>query len=141
MGDLICKFNLIRTQMMGRLLVNTKNEHFDLVSQHSPGDFDTAPPPSPDKRFARGSTMSRDGCIRRLGNSSVRFLHADTMCTTIPSCNNDNGNPLVVGRSNIVVGLHSINRVIHWNCGIPDIHVRVFSHVAWIRSTMQALSN
>lgn len=109
--------------------------------KQTPGDFDPHPPPSKIKRFQQGKTMSRDECIRRLGTSAVpELMHADVMCTNIPSCHHDYGNALIAG-NNVLVGLMSLSKELHRRCGSPDIHVRIFSHVPWIRSTVQALYN
>lgn len=87
------------------------------------------------------TTLDRPECIRRLGAIGRRMVHANTICTAnrvnVGVCSGDAGGALTTrARSPVLIGIFSWG--LDCGRGLPDVYARVFPHLQFIRTVMQA---
>lgn len=84
-------------------------------------------------------TLAQPKCIERFGQNAT-MIHPNTLCTinriNVGTCARDAGSPLTTRMiPKVLVGIASWNRS---PCarGFPDVYVRIFSHLQFIRAVM-----
>lgn len=86
-------------------------------------------------QYKQTITINRNECIRRHGPNSGRLIYPYSLCTTNPIqrgiCQGDAGSPLV-SNNNELIGIAVW--FIPCGRGTPDVYVRVYPFLQWIRS-------
>lgn len=90
-------------------------------------------------RYKDGTTLSKSQCLEDKAWDGPHFMVANTVCTRLGTCAHDDGNPLMQTRGfyTYLVGILSVNGN-ERDCDSPEVHVRVFPYLSWIRQHLQS---